>query len=54
MEAPRLDIHKSKKGPYYEMYINGQFYGNYDTVKEASDDYEEYRKEEQKKEEATA
>ena len=36
------DIHRSKKGPYYEMFIDGKFYGNYDTVKEAADDYEKY------------
>ena len=53
METQRLDIHRSKKGPYYEMYIDGKFYGAYDTVKEATDDYEAYRKE-QEKEKVTA
>ena len=38
------DIHRSSKGPYYEMTIDNKFYGNYDSVKEAADDYEKYMK----------
>jgi len=44
-KTPLLDIHRSAKGPYYEMLIDGTFYGNYDSVKEAADDYEKYVKE---------
>lgn len=33
-------IDRSKKGPYYEMKIDGKFAGNYDTVKEAAEDFD--------------
>ena len=39
-----IDIVHSPFG-YYTMYIDGRFYGNYDTVKEAFDDVENAKKE---------
>ena len=50
MMKQQLEIRRSKKGAYYEMYIDGTFYGNYDSVKEATDDYEEYRAKEKEEE----
>ena len=44
-----LDIHHSNTGEYYEMYIDGKFIGNYDTVNEAVQDYEELKKAEAEK-----
>ena len=38
-------IKRSIKGPYYEMEVNGEFEGNYDSPKEAADAFEEIRKE---------
>lgn len=37
-------IKRSTKGPYYEMTVDGKFYGNYDTVKEASEEFEQIKK----------
>lgn len=34
------DINHSDKGNYYEMKVGGKFYGNYDSVVEAAEDYE--------------
>ena len=48
------DIRRSPRGPFYEMSINGQFYGNYDSVKEATDDYEAYLEKQRKGEEVPA
>ena len=36
-------IKRSEKGPYYEMTVDGQFCGNYDTVKEASEEFEQMK-----------
>ena len=38
-----VEINRSKKGPYYEMTVDNKFAGNYDTVKEAADDFEEMK-----------
>ena len=35
---------KSERG-HYVLYVNGAFYGSYDTMKEASDDVETAKKE---------
>lgn len=43
-----MDIRRSKRGPYYELQVDGKFEGNYDTIKEAADAYEELRKEREK------
>lgn len=48
MASDKVDIHRSSRGPYYEMTINDKFYGNYNSVKEAADDYEEYLKDKEK------
>ena len=40
-----VKISRSKDGPYYEMEVNGKFAGNYDTVKEAADDFEKMKEE---------
>lgn len=34
----RFDV-KQRNG-HYELYVNGKFYGSYDTMKEAADDIE--------------
>lgn len=34
-----LEIKRNPKG-YYTLYVNGVFHGNYDTVHEATMDYE--------------
>lgn len=34
-------IEHSKTNGYYTLTVNGKFYGNYDTFKEASDEYSE-------------
>ena len=39
------EIRKSKKGPYYELYVDGVFEGNYDTAGEAARAYDEIVKE---------
>lgn len=41
---PLLDIRHSDKGEYYEMYVNGEFKGNYDSVVDAAKDYENEHK----------
>lgn len=46
MLEPILEIKPSKKGAYYEMYVNGKHVGNYDSVVEAAKDYEAMQKEE--------
>ena len=38
-----VKISRSKDGPYYKMEVNGKFAGNYDTVKEAADDFEKMK-----------
>ena len=38
-----VKISRSKNGPYYEMTVDGKFAGNYDTMKEAADDFEEMK-----------
>ena len=38
-----VKINRSKNGPYYEMTIDGKFAGNYDSLKEAADDFEEMK-----------
>ena len=35
---PQMDIVNSYG--HYTLYINGQFFGNYDTMKEARDEYD--------------
>ena len=37
----KCEIKHSKRGEYYEMFINGEFYGNYDTVDEAARDLDQ-------------
>lgn len=37
-------IVRSDKGPYYSLYVNDCFCGNYDTVKEASEEFEQMKK----------
>ena len=37
-----MEIRRNDRG-YYEMYIDGKFIGNYDTVGEAAKDYERIR-----------
>ena len=32
-------ITHSKRGGYYSLTVNGEFVGNYDTFKEATDEY---------------
>ena len=32
------EIKRSKKGPYWTLTVDGEFVGNYDTLKEAADD----------------
>lgn len=44
-ENMTVKIERSKKGPNYELTIDGKFAGNFDTVKEAADEVEENRKE---------
>lgn len=34
------EIKRSKKGPYWTLTVDGEFVGNYDTFKEATDDLE--------------
>lgn len=36
-------IVRSDKGQYYTLYVNEQFCGNFDTVKEASDEFEQIK-----------
>lgn len=43
----QLDIHRSDRGEYYEMYVDGKFEGNYSTVSEAAQDYEKLMAEEE-------
>lgn len=50
----RLEINHSSKGEYYEMYIDGKFQGNYDSVKEAADEYEHICEEEDARGEQSA
>ena len=44
------EIKRSDKGPYYTMKIDGEFAGNYDTVQEAANDYEDILKKEKNNE----
>lgn len=36
-------IERSSKGPYYTLYVDKEFQGNYDTVKEAADEFEQIK-----------
>lgn len=40
-----VKINRSKDGPYYVMTVDNKFAGNYDTVKEAADDFEKMKAE---------
>ena len=39
------EIKRSKKGPYWELKVDGEFAGNFDSFKEATDELEAIIKE---------
>ena len=41
MKPTKCEIRHSEQGECYEMLINGEFYGNYDSVFEAAKEFEE-------------
>lgn len=41
MKPTKCEIRHSERGECYEMLINGEFYGNYDSVFEAAKEFEE-------------
>lgn len=47
-------IVRSDKGPYYTLYVNDRFQGNYDTVTEAAGEYEQMKRTSTDEEEKTA
>ena len=50
MSSQRLDIHHSDVGEYYEMFVDGELVGTYDTLHEAVLDYESNFSEEEAEE----
>lgn len=44
----RCDIHHSEHGDYYEMLVDGQFAGNFDTVNEAAEEFDRMLEEDRK------
>ena len=43
------EIRKSKRGPYYELVVNGKFEGNYDNFTEAARQADKMEEEAEKK-----
>lgn len=39
MSDPEMEIKRSPRG-YYTLTVNGEFAGNFDSVREATDEYE--------------
>ena len=47
-----MEIKRSPRG-YYVLTVDGKFFGNYDTVSEAMDDYDETERTSSEKEKAS-